>query len=77
MVLLARRINHDIIKISYHEYVKLLRKSSVYKVLERYGCVRKPKGYYYILEKAILYLERGLLFFSANNPNLVVGIADV
>ncbi len=74
---LAFGVDEDIIKVHYHQNVKLLYQNLVDVDLESGRYVGHSKKYYLVLEMAIAGPESYLLFIAFFDPHLIVRISQI
>ncbi len=70
----AFSVDKDVIKVHYHENVKLLCQDLINIALERGQWVGQSKKHHLILKMAIMGPKGRLPFVSFPNPHLMVGI---
>ncbi len=70
-------IDKDVIKVHYHENIKLLYQDLIDIALERDGCIGQFKRHHLILKMAIASLEGCLPFIAFSDPHLIVGISQI
>ncbi len=74
---LTLSVYEDVIKIHYHENVKLFCQDLVDIALECGWYVDQSKNHYLILKIAIAGPEGRLLFIAFSNPHSMVGIGQI
>ena len=72
---LALDIDEDVIKVHYHENIKLFCQDLVdLASLESSQCVSQSEGHNLVFKVAIAGFQSRLLFVALPNPHLIVGI---
>ena len=77
LFVLASNVDEDVIKVYYHENVKLLCQNLVDIALERGWCISQFKKHNLVLEVVIASPEGRFLFVSFPNPHVMVGIGQI
>ena len=65
-------VNDDVVQIYDNEYVKLLCKDLIDKLLDACRCVRQPKRYHLIFQMTVSSSKRGLPLVSFADSHLIV-----
>ena len=68
-------IDKDVIKVYYHENVKLFYQNLINVALERGWYISQSKKYHLVLEIAIAPLKSRFPFITFSNPHSIVGIS--
>ncbi len=70
-------VDEDVIKVHYHDNVKLFCQDLVDITLKYSWCIGQSKRHHLVLEMAIAGLESRLPFIAFPTPYLIVGIGQI